>query len=370
MTASATHCHADVVYDHADVHRAGLDASGSASSARRASPAPSCCASAPGHPDLEVVLATGDTQAGTPVRRSLPEPRRAPTPTWCSAPYDPAALRRPRPRVPRPAPRRAPGASCRTCAAGSAPSSTWRPTSGCRTPPLYPTWYGEEHQPPRAARPSSPTACPSCSATRSVGASLVAAPGCYVTAAALALAPLVRGGLIERDRAWSSTPPRACPVPAGALKADHHLLHRRRGLHRLRAARPPPHARDRAGHRRPGALHPPPRADEPGDPRHLLRPARPARTTTGGAARRHCGRSTRGEPFVVVSAGSPSTKATLGSNTRPPHRPLRRAHRLGGGDLPRSTTWSRAPRARRVQCANLVLGLPETAGLPLVGVYP
>ena len=35
-----------------------------------------------------------------------------------------------------------------------------------------------------------------------------------------------------------------------------------------------------------GAVHAPPGADEPGDPGHLLRPARPAATSTDGAARR------------------------------------------------------------------------------------
>ena len=54
---------------------------------------------------------------------------------------------------------------------------------------------------PRAAAPSSPTACPSCSGPRSPGATAVAAPGCYPTAAALALAPLLRAGLVETDRA-------------------------------------------------------------------------------------------------------------------------------------------------------------------------
>ena len=51
--------------------------------------------------------------------------------------------------------------------------------------------------PPRAARPRSSTGCPSCSAIDIAGATHVAAPGCYVTAAVLALAPLLRAGLVE-----------------------------------------------------------------------------------------------------------------------------------------------------------------------------
>ena len=62
---------------------------------------------------------------------------------------------------------------------------------------LYPTWYGFDHdqpellersgvRPARAHRKDLP------------GARLVATPGCYVTAATLALAPLLDAGLIER----------------------------------------------------------------------------------------------------------------------------------------------------------------------------
>ena len=75
------------------------------------------------------------------------------------------------------------------------------------------------------------------------------------------------------------------------------------------------------------------------------------------------------EPFVVVTSGSPSTKATLGSNT---------AHVTGRAD-PR-TGWVmvlcaidnlvKGASGQAIQCANLALGLDETAGLPTVGVYP
>ena len=79
--------------------------------------------------------------------------------------------------------------------------------------------------------------------------------------------------------------------------------------------------------------------------------------------------SWRGEPFVVVTDGSPSTKATLGSNA---------VHLTAMSD-PR-TGWVVAIAAldnlvkgasgQAIQCANLMLDLPETEGLPTVGVYP
>ena len=63
-------------------------------------------------------------------------------------------------------------------------------------PALYPTWYGEEHEAPELLgrlrlRP------PELFRDRLRGAELVAVPGCYPTAASLALAPLVRAGLVE-----------------------------------------------------------------------------------------------------------------------------------------------------------------------------
>ena len=58
------------------------------------------------------------------------------------------------------------------------------------------------------------TASPSASATRSRGARLVANPGCYPTAALLALAPLVDAGLLLPAPTSSSTPSRACRAPA------------------------------------------------------------------------------------------------------------------------------------------------------------
>ena len=81
----------------------------------------STCASPPATP-----------QAGTPRRRPLPEPGRR-LRDLAFETYDPDRLRRPRPRLPRPAPRRVARTSCPSSPGGSATSSTWPPTSGCAT---------------------------------------------------------------------------------------------------------------------------------------------------------------------------------------------------------------------------------------------
>src|SRR5207249_7957481 len=58
---------------------------------------------------------------------------------------------------------------------------------------LYPEWYGEEHRAPELLAEVA-FGIPELFRDAVRAADLVAAPGCYVTAAALALAPLVRGG--------------------------------------------------------------------------------------------------------------------------------------------------------------------------------
>ena len=150
-----------------------------------------------------------------------------------------------------------------------------------RDPGLYPAWYGEEHAAPGAAgrgrlraaravpRPSwpGPRSSPPPAATRPrpdwpwprwCGPGWSRPTGIIVDAAS---------GVSGAGRA---------PSDRTALR------HRRRGLRGLRPADPSPHARDRAdpGRRCRGALHAASRPHGPGDPGHLLRPAR-----RGAAAR-------------------------------------------------------------------------------------
>src|ERR1700727_463699 len=61
---------------------------------------------------------------------------------------------------------------------------------------LYPQWYGEEHRAPELLSEAA-YGLPELFRPDLDGATLVAAAGCYPTTAGLALAPLVRAGLIE-----------------------------------------------------------------------------------------------------------------------------------------------------------------------------
>jgi N-acetyl-gamma-glutamyl-phosphate reductase len=80
-------------------------------------------------------------------------------------------------------------------------------------------------------------------------------------------------------------------------------------------------------------------------------------------------RAYRNEPFIVVSPSVPSTKATLGANTC--HLTARFDPRTGYVlVISAIDNLVKGASGQAVQCANLVLGLPETTGLPVVGMYP
>ncbi len=97
--------------------------------------------------------------------------------------------------------------------------------------------------------------------------------------------------------------------------------------------------------------------------------ARPAGPTSTEALLDALSAAYTGEPFVVVSERSPSTKATLGSNAA--HLTARYDERTGTVvALGALDNLVKGAAGQAVQCANLLLGLPETTGLSAVGVYP
>jgi N-acetyl-gamma-glutamyl-phosphate reductase len=75
------------------------------------------------------------------------------------------------------------------------------------------------------------------------------------------------------------------------------------------------------------------------------------------------------EPFVVVRPTPPSTKATLGSNAV--HITARYDDRTGYVlVLCAIDNLSKGASGGAIQAANVALGLPETAGLSAVGMFP
>lgn len=231
----------------------------------------------------------------------------------------------------------------------------------------YPAYYGFEHDQPGLLA-QAVYGLPELHREELPGAKLVATPGCYVTTATLALRPLVEAGLIEttgvivdaasgvtgagrkRDDAYSFTTVDENMVAYGLLDHRHtpemeqeigaqllftpHLVPMNRGILATCYAKPAPGAELSTD--------------------SLL-----------GMLRDRWA----GEPFVVVTDGAPSTKATLGSNmvqvTARYDARTRTIVAIGALD-----NLAKGASGGAVQAANVALGLPEAAGLSQVGVAP
>ena len=168
---------------------------------------------------------------------------------------------------------------------------------------LYPRWYGFEHDQPELLAEAVyglPELLPRPS---SRGPRLIATPGCYVTAATLALAPLVEQGLIEPagvivDAASGVTGrrARARSTPSLFCTVDEDFT-----AYGLLDHRHTPEIEQDIGAQ--VLFTPAPGADEPGHPRHLLRPAGRRRSTTDD---RRCSTLLRG----ALRAASRSSSCT------------------------------------------------------------
>ncbi|MGH9128406.1 MAG: N-acetyl-gamma-glutamyl-phosphate reductase [Acidimicrobiales bacterium] len=232
-----------------------------------------------------------------------------------------------------------------------------------RDPSLYATWYGAEHTASELLA-TAVYGLPELTRDQLPGAALVACAGCYVTAAALALEPLVRAGAIQTvgvivdgasgvsgagaklARSTQFATVDSDFVAYGLLDHRHtpemeqvigavvlftpHLAPMTRGILVTCYARPTPGFPD---------------------PLEVLAEA------------------WKDEPFVVVSQRSPSTKATLGSNAA--HLTARLDARTGWVVvLCALDNLVKGASGQAVQCANVVLGLPEVTGLTDAGLWP
>jgi N-acetyl-gamma-glutamyl-phosphate reductase len=238
-------------------------------------------------------------------------------------------------------------------------------------PALYPTWYGEPHTAPDVLA-DFVYGLPELFRDDLHGASAVAAPGCYPTTAALALAPLLEAGLVEPtgivvDAAsgvsGAGRPPKPttsfCTVDenftAYGLLDHRHTPEIEQSLGRV--------ANDDVQ-----LLFTPHLAPMN---RGILATcyARPTSSTDTATLLDHYRQRYAGEPFVVVTDGSPSTKATLGSNAV--HVTVRHDARTGWVvAIAALDNLVKGASGQAVQCANILTGVDEAAGLTATGVYP
>ncbi len=236
-----------------------------------------------------------------------------------------------------------------------------------KDPAHYPTYYGFDHD-QRGLLAHAVFGLPELHRDELRGASLIATPGCHVTTAVLALRPLVDAGLIKTtgitvDTMTGITGAGRTPSATNIFSSvdsnveAYGLLHHRHT----------PEIEQELGAQ---VLFTP----------HLVPMSRGlfatchAKPTDGSAL------STEAlidalrvrwsdEPFMVVTDGSPSTKATLGSNSVHVSACYdeRTATVLAFAALDNLT---KGASGGAVHAANVALGFDETAGLTSIGLAP
>jgi len=231
---------------------------------------------------------------------------------------------------------------------------------------LYPQWYGFEHtQPDLLAQ--AVYGLPELYRSQLVGAKLIATPGCYVTAASLALTPLVRSGIVDPMGVIVD----AASGVSGAGRALKHssmfsTIDEDFTAYGLLDHRHTPEIEQVTGAQVLFTPHLAPMN------RGILatcyaRPQGDAPTTASLLAA--IATFYKNEQYIVVRPSSPSTKATLGSNSV--HITARFDERTGYVMVIAALdNLSKGASGGAVQSMNVALGLPESSGLSNVGVYP
>ncbi len=321
------------------------------------------------HPDLDVRVATGDSKAGTPIADLYPSLAAAYGERTYDA-YSPEAVD---------------GLDLVFCGLPHGVSQSVVPDLRGRVghivdlgsdfrlhdKDLYPEWYGADHECPELLD-EFVYGLPELFRPELQGAELIAATGCNAATAVFALAPLLDTGLVHGDGlvvslvtgvSGAGRPPKEnttfCTVDedvtAYGLLTHRHTPEIEQAL------------TERTGVAA-SVLFTPHLAPMN---RGIIATCygRPTRQTSTEEALDAMRSFYADEPFMVVSERSPSTKATLGSNTV--HLTARVDPRTGlVMAIATLDNLMKGASGMAVQNANLALGLPETAGLPIVGVYP
>lgn len=318
-----------------------------------------------GHPDLDVVYATGDTQAGRRVADLYPSLAAAyPSLEFERFDVDRARLLDlvflglPHEASMTTAPQLVGDVGCVVDL-----SAAYR----LKDVGHYPTYYGFDHDQPDLLA-AAVYGLPELHRNDLKGARLIATPGCYVTAAALALRPLVEAGLIETSGVIVDA---ASGVTGAGRKSDDAFsfttVDENLTAYGLLSHRHTPEMEQEIGAQLLFTPHLAPMN------RGILatcyaKPAAGAELSTDSllAALRERWSS---EPFMVVSDVSPSTKATQGSNmVQVTARYDERTETVLA--IAALDNLAKGASGGAVQAANVALGLDETAGLTNAGLAP
>jgi N-acetyl-gamma-glutamyl-phosphate reductase len=234
-----------------------------------------------------------------------------------------------------------------------------------RDPSLYPVWYGEEHAAPELLSEAA-FGLPELFRAELSGATLIAAAGCYPTTAGLALAPLVRAGLVEASGIIVDAASGVSGAGRGLKESLHFgTVDEDFTAYGLLTHRHTPEMEQILGAEVLFTPHLVPMT------RGILATcyARPAGNLTTADVMAALHEAYDDEPFVVVTDAPPSTKATAGSNCA--HVTARVDPRTGWVlSLCALDNLVKGASGQAVQCANVALGLAETTGLPMAGLWP
>ena len=231
-----------------------------------------------------------------------------------------------------------------------------------KDPDAYQRWYGEPHEAPELLD-RFVYGIPELHREDIRSAKAVAAAGCYPTSAILALKPLVDAGIIDP----ASTVVDAASGVSGAGKGLKDSTH-------FNSVDENFSAYGLLNHRHTAEMEASLGASILFTP-HLAPMNRGILATCYAQASGACDplatlrAAYADEPFVCVSERAPSTKWTMGSNAV--HLTARYDERTGRVlALAALDNLVKGAAGQMIQCANLMLGFDEAAGLPKVGVYP
>jgi N-acetyl-gamma-glutamyl-phosphate reductase len=227
-------------------------------------------------------------------------------------------------------------------------------------PEAYQLWYREPHSAPELMR-RFVYGIPELHRDAIAASKTVAAAGCYPTSAILALKPLL--GLIDPDTIVVDAASGVSGAGRGLKGATHfNNVDENLTAYGLLDHRHTAEMEMALGGR---ILFTP----------HLAPMNRGILATCTAIARGPCDpiealrEAYAGEPFIHVSERAPSTKWALGSNAV--HLTARYDDRTGRVlAIAALDNLVKGAAGQMIQCANLMLGLDETAGLPVAGVWP
>jgi len=314
------------------------------------------------HPVFDLAVATGGEQAGRPLREVAPQvdsdlvlaPSRSEELDGCAVVF----LAAPH------------GVSLALAPALVSAGATVIDLSGAfrLDPEQFTAWYGEEHTAPELA--PAPYGLPELFVDDLAGARLIANPGCYPTAALLALAPLA--SLVDP----ASVHIAGMSGTSGAGKGLRDDLHVSHALGNAAAYGAPRHRHtpeiERGWQRLTGV--PAPVTFTP----HLVPMTRGLLCTVTAqlaadvdpeAVTAHLTKTFQGQPFVRVTESWPSTSHLRGSNAAAVAAAVdERTGRVTASCA--IDNLGKGAAGQAVQNANIAVGLQQRTGLTATGVYP